>query len=55
MNSGRVRVAIDGTEYINYDIPDYDYDDVLVGWGAHNGVLTSTATIDNVIIACSAD
>jgi hypothetical protein len=52
VDAGRIQVAIDGTDYIDYDLPSYPYDEVMLGWGAHNGVMTSNTTVDNIVVAC---
>ena len=52
VNAGRILVDIDGLNYLDYDLPTLPDPEVMIGWGAHNGVMTGTKTVDNIVVSC---
>lgn len=54
VDAGRMLVDIDGVNHLDYDLPTLLDPEVMIGWGAHNGVKTGTKTIDNIVVACTA-
>lgn len=54
VDAGRMLVYIDGVNHLDYDLPTLLDPEVMIGWGAHNGVKTGTKTIDNIVVACTA-